>query len=94
MNPLSQLELAINEPVDFPTIITVICHLMTLYALNPCEPLAANINRHIRVILNSSARDSLGEWTSTFRQILSMWELIAEQHAHKSSVKPSQLSTH
>jgi len=67
---------------------------MTLYALKPCEPLAANINRHIKVILNSSASDSLGEWAGTFRQILSMWELIAEQHLRKSKINPQQTTTH
>jgi hypothetical protein len=44
-----------KEIVDFPTIITVICHLITLYALRPCEPIATNINRHIKVVLESSA---------------------------------------
>ena len=74
--------LAENETVDFPAIITITitCHLMTLYALQPCEPLAANINRHLKVVLNSSATDSLGEWKGVFRQIHAQWGLIAEQH--------------
>lgn len=64
--------------------ITVICHLMTLYALRPCEPLATNINRHIKVVLNSSASDSLGEWKGTFEQLHTQWESIAKQHVQHS----------
>lgn len=80
MNEAFQVNLIEKETVDFPTVITVICHLMTLYALQPCEPLASNINRHIKVILNSSASDSLGEWKGAFEQLLSQWESIAKRH--------------
>ncbi len=48
MNKILQLDETKNDPVDILTNITVICHLMTLYALHPCEPLATNINRHIK----------------------------------------------
>ncbi len=82
MNTVSQPNLTEKEIVDFPTLITVICHLMTLYALRPCEPLASNINRHIKVVLNSSASDSLGEWKSSFEQLLSQWESIAKRHTN------------
>jgi len=94
MNQLSPPGLSTKESVDFASLITVTCHLMTLYALKPCEPLATNINRHIKAILNSSASDSLGEWTSTFTQLLPMWELIAEQHIRKSNPKSQQQNTH
>lgn len=92
MNQIKQLDVTENEVVDFPTLITVTCHLMTLYALKPCEPLASNINRHIKVILNSSAGDLLGEWKGSFRQILIQWELIATRHLqleknHQKSIK-------
>ncbi len=69
-----------KEIVDLPTIVTILCHLMTLYALRPCEPLATNINRHIMVLLKSSAADSLGEWKGTFQQLLIQWENIAKRH--------------
>lgn len=87
MNQIQPLNVQENEIVDFPTIITVICHLMTLYALHPCEPLASNINRHIKVVLNSNAADSLGEWKGTFRQIHSQWELITHQHLQSAKTK-------
>jgi hypothetical protein len=90
MNLIDNLNQAEKEIVDFPGIITIICHLMTLYALQPCEPLAANINRHIKVVLNSSASDSLGEWKGTFRQIHMQWGMIAEQHRIASAKNQSQ----
>lgn len=64
-----------KETVDFPTTITItiISHLMTLYALKPCEPLATRICRHIKVMLNSPATDSLGQWKERYRQILAHW---------------------
>jgi len=87
MNQITQPDVAEKETVDFLTIIIVNYHLMILYALHPCEPLAANINRHIKVVLNSSASDTLGEWKGTFRKILSQWELIAEQHLQSAKIK-------
>jgi hypothetical protein len=90
MNLIDNLNQLDKEIVDFPCIVTIICHLMTLYALKPCEPLAANINRHMKVVLNSSAIDSLGEWEGTFRQIHMQWELIAEQHQIASVKNKSQ----
>jgi hypothetical protein len=90
ISPADNLNPAENETVDFPAIITVTCHLMTLYALQPCEPLATNINRHFKVILNSSASDSLGEWKGVFRQIHAQWGLIAEQHQIASAKNKSQ----
>jgi len=84
MNTTSQPNFTEKEIVDFSTVITVICHLMTLYALRPCEPLATNINRHIKVVLNSSASDLLGEWKGTFEQLFTQWESIAKQHVKHS----------
>lgn len=81
MNDLiSLIDMTEQEAVDFPSTVMAICHLMTLYALHPCESLASNINRHIRFILNSAASDTSGEYKVAFRQILSLWELIADQH--------------
>lgn len=81
MNQTIQANSTENETTDFPTMITVICHLMTLYAMRPCGQLASNINQHIKVLLDSSATDSLGEWKSTFQQLQNRWEVIAECHA-------------
>lgn len=95
MTSVDYLNPAENETVDFPTIITVTCYLMTLYALQPCESLAANINRHIKVILNSSATDSLGEWKGVFRQTHAQWGLIAEQHQIvPTKIKPQHTVSH
>ncbi len=69
-----------KETTDLPTIITVLCHLMTLYAIKPSYPLAANINQHILVLLKSPEADSLGEWKGTFRQLLIQWKSLATQH--------------
>lgn len=68
---------------EFPTLTTVICHLMTCYAAQPCEPLAANIERHLRILLNSSAADRLGEWRATFEQLHTHWNNIAKRHARR-----------
>jgi hypothetical protein len=80
MNQTTQVCTDENEIVDFTTFAGILCHLMTLYALRPCEPLAANIHHHFKVLLNSSASDPLGEWVGTFHQLLVTWESIAEQH--------------
>lgn len=89
MNKIKELDVTENETVDLPTIMTVICHLMTLYALHPCEPLASNINRHIKVVLNS---DYLGEWKVVFRQINSQWERLAHQHLQSEKTKQQSVS--
>jgi len=94
MNKILQLDETKNDPVDILTNITVICHLMTLYALHPCEPLATNINRHIKFILNSSVSESLGEWKGVFKQILSQWEQIADQHKYSVKIKKPQIIAH
>ncbi|MEE9339850.1 MAG: hypothetical protein V3U87_17400 [Methylococcaceae bacterium] len=72
-----------KETTDLPTIITVLCHLMTLYAIKPSYPLAANINQHILILLKSPEADSLGEWKGTFRQLLIQWKSLAAQHTQK-----------
>lgn len=87
MNQKTEPDVTKNEIIDFPTTITIICHLMTLYAQHPCEPLATNISRHIKAILNSSASDSLGEWKDTFKQLLPQWERIADQHLQSEKNK-------
>ncbi len=94
MNHLIHPEEPINETIDFTTTITVICHLMALYALKPCEPLVTNINRHIKVILNASASESLREWAGDFKQILSMWELITKNHAQATQSNSQQITSH
>lgn len=70
-----------QDTIDFPALITVICHLMTCYALRPSEPLAVNISRHMTVLLNSTAADTLKEWRPTFRQLQRQWLILAERHA-------------
>lgn len=86
MNQLSQRYVAENKIVNFPTIITVICHLMTLYALNPCEPLASNINRHIKVIFSSNASNSLGSGKEFLnRLILNRGLLLNSIYSQKTS---------
>ncbi len=82
-----------KEIVDFPTIVTILCHLMTLYAIKPCEPLATNINRHIAVLLKSPAADSLGEWKDTFSQLRVQWKYLAKQHA-KHTIEEQRNETH
>lgn len=93
MNTLSNQDITEQEPIDFPTMMTGTCHLMTLYALNPCKPLATNINQHIHIILNSSINDPSGEWKSTFKHMLAMWELIADQDVHPTQLKQQHLIT-
>jgi hypothetical protein len=69
-----------KETTNLVTIVTILCHLMTLYAIKPSFPLAANINHHILVLLKSPEADSLGEWKGTFRQLLTQWQSLATQH--------------
>ncbi len=85
MNTPCKTDLPKKETVDFTTVITIICHVMALYTIRPCEPLAININRHIKVVLNSTASDSLGEWKGTFEQLLRQWEIIAKRHVNKAA---------
>jgi len=80
MNQITQVHIDENEAVDFTTFVGILCHLMTLYALRPCEPLATNIHHHFKVLLNSSASDPLGEWIGTFHQLQITWESLAVQH--------------
>ncbi|MCF6204752.1 MAG: hypothetical protein L3J59_13970 [Methylococcaceae bacterium] len=83
-----------KETLDFPTTVTIICHLMTLYAIKPCEPLATNINRHLAVLLESPAADSLGKWKDTFAQLLVQWKHLAKQHAKHATIKEQTNETH
>ncbi len=69
-----------EESVDYLKLLTLICHLMTQYAMYPCQPLAVNINRHFQYLLNSSAAESLGEWKSTYEQLFTQWRAIVGNH--------------
>ena len=69
-----------NAP-DLSTLVTVLCHLMTCYAMRPCGPLASNIERHMKVLLNSRAGNDLGDWITTFEQLRTQWHAISERHA-------------
>jgi len=80
MNQITRVAIEENDVVDFTTFAGILCHLMTLYALRPSEPLAANIQHHLNVLLNSSASDPLGEWVGTFYQLRITWESLAAQH--------------
>lgn len=88
MKPLSMNKLSTEQAPDLPTLITVLCHLMTCYAVRPCEPLAANINRHMKVLLDSSVSEALGEWRPTFQQLHQQWRVIADRHSlhHQQAV--------
>jgi hypothetical protein len=68
MKQLFEHNPSLEQSSDFPAIVTVICHLMTLYAKRPCEQLAVNITRHMNALLSTSIADSLGSWRSTFQQ--------------------------
>lgn len=80
MKNVSEQDLSLNQHADLPTMMTIICHLMTLYAMRPCTHLATSINRHMNALLNSSESDSLGEWFSTFQQLHIQWNAIANRH--------------
>ncbi len=70
----------INQQTDFSTLITVICHLMTLYAIHPCENLASNINCHLQLLLRQHGSEALLEWQATFQQLHCQWENIERQY--------------
>lgn len=65
---------------DLPTLISIVCDLMTSYAINPCARLAKNINQHLEFVLNFSSTSDLAEWKSTLTHLQGQWEVIALQH--------------
>ncbi len=80
MPPLTT-SVAETEVIDLLKLVTTICQLMTLYTLRPCEQLATNINRYLKLTLNSSQNKSSSEWQNLFQDLLSQWESISKQHA-------------
>ncbi|WP_428354925.1 hypothetical protein [Methyloprofundus sp.] len=68
-----------EDQIDLPRLL-LICQLMTLYAISPCEPIATSINRYLILSLNSSEANSLGKWQNTLQQLLNQWETISNQH--------------
>lgn len=68
MKSINQTNNTEPEAVEFLKLITLICHLLTQYALYPCQPLAANISRHFNFLLNASTVDSLEEWQAIEEQ--------------------------
>ena len=84
-----------GEAPDRSTLITVICHLMTCYAMQPCGFLAANIERHLSALLNLRAGDELGDWTMTFERLQVQWRAISDRHArtgHRKAVVEARQS--
>lgn len=71
---------SVGKSPDLATQFTIICHLMTCYAVRPCEPIAANINRHMEALLISPAADSLGDWHGTIQQLSQQWNAITARH--------------
>ena len=74
-----------NFADNLPTLVTIICHLMTCYAMHPCEEISNNINRHLNVLLSSNASIELGEWKSTFIQLQIQWDAITRRYQQKKN---------
>lgn len=66
---------------DPSTLVTIICHLMTCFAMRPSGLLASSIERHIDLLLNSRADNDLGDWITTFEQLHTQWHAISARHA-------------
>ncbi len=87
MNLLSE---KIDDSVaNLPRLVTIICHLMTCYAMHPCEEIAKNINRHMQVLLSSAAAIELGEWRETFLQLQIQWDAISQRYEHQKKMESS-----
>ena len=87
---------AINVNTDIYTLMTVITHLTTCYAIRPCKPIADNIIRHLQHLLNSPSKELLGEWADNFNTLLKQWQIIAEHHdkavrTEKSATAPNKV---
>ncbi len=80
MSQTQSATVAKEDLVDLPKLLPIICQLMTLYAMRLCEPIATNINRYLKLALNSSEVNSVGEWQNTLQQLLSQWEVISKRH--------------
>ncbi|MCK5871710.1 MAG: hypothetical protein KAG26_02695 [Methylococcales bacterium] len=91
MNPIS--EKTEDTAANLQTLVTVICHLMTCYAMHPCEEIAANINRHMHFLLAPSMAIELGDWKSTFIQLQTQWDVITQRHQHQKNSR-TLLATH
>ncbi len=68
---------------NLPTLISIICNLMTCYAMHPCEEVAKKINRHMSALLESSALMDLGVWRPTFIQLQLQWDTIMQRYQHQ-----------
>ncbi|MCK5872192.1 MAG: hypothetical protein KAG26_05155 [Methylococcales bacterium] len=77
---------------NLPILISIICNLMTCYAMHPCEEVAKKINHHMNALLTSSALMDLGIWRPTFIQLQIQWDTIRQRYQHQSdfdsSLKP------
>lgn len=83
-----------DSAANLPTLVTIICHLMTCYAMHPCEDIAKNINRHMQILLSSTASIELGEWKATFLQLQIQWDAITRRYQHQKNYTqpPSMLN--
>ncbi|MCK4493700.1 MAG: hypothetical protein KAU26_06565 [Methylococcales bacterium] len=73
---------------NLPTLISMICNLMTCYALYPCEDVAKKINYHMNALLQSSALMDLGVWRPTFIQLQIQWDTIMQRYQHPCDFDP------
>ncbi len=93
MKKVVEYEPSHGQSTDLPTLVTVICHLMTLYAMRPCEHIAANIDRHLFALLTAPAAEALGSWRGTFEKLQIQWRTIARRHALLQSQKVQEEAT-
>lgn len=80
--------------VSLPTLLTIICHLMTCYAVRPSEALAVNINRHMRLVLTSSSTSELEEFKPNFLQLQAMWDNVIQRHQSQQRKVDKRSVTH
>ncbi|MCK5829307.1 MAG: hypothetical protein KAH20_03305 [Methylococcales bacterium] len=87
-----------NKPKEsaenLPTLLTIICHLMTCYAIRPSEVLAINIHRHMDVLLTSTTASELKEWKPTFLQLQVQWASITQRHQLQQKKTDKRGGTH
>ena len=81
-----------DTPANLQTLITIICHLMTCYAMHPCEEIAANINRHMHFLLTPPILNELGDWKSTFIQLQLQWRAITQRHQQEKQTKKTSVN--
>ncbi|MCK5728526.1 MAG: hypothetical protein KAH08_04830 [Methylococcales bacterium] len=77
---------------NLPTLISIICNLMTCYAMHPCEEVAKKINRHMNALLESSSMMELGEWRPIFIQLQIQWDTIMQRYQHHDNLNTSAKS--